>query len=62
LGILADDDQRKRLETLTEAEAEQDNVYQHARRLTHDYRDGLLTIFFDQQSGIDNLTRNYGVF
>lgn len=32
LGILADDDQRKRLETLTEAEAEQDNVYQHARR------------------------------
>lgn len=33
-----------------------------ARRLSHDYRDGLLELFFDQKSGLFNLTKNYGVF
>jgi predicted nucleotidyltransferase len=62
LGILADEEQRKHLEVLSEAEAETDSIFQTARRLTHDYRDGLLTVFFDAPSGIDVLTRNYGVF
>jgi hypothetical protein len=62
LGMLGDEEQRRHLEVLSEAEAEMDSIFQSARRLTHDYRDGLLTVFFDAPSGIDVLTRNYGVF
>jgi predicted nucleotidyltransferase len=62
LGILADDGQRNHLESLSEGHAEQDSLFQCARGLTHEYRDGLLAVFFDTRSGIDNLTKNYGVF
>lgn len=62
LGILADDAKRERLETLPEAEADSDEIYQTARRLSHTYRDGLLTFFFDAASGLDEITKKYGVF
>ena len=62
LGILADEGQRSHLESLAEEQAEQDSLFQSARKLTHEYRDGLLDVFFDTQSGLDNLTKNYGVF
>lgn len=62
LEILADAGQRQRLESLSEAEAARDPTYQSARRLSHDFRDGLLTFFFDRESGMETLTRNYGVF
>ena len=62
LGILADPDKRHRLETVESEHYEPDAVFQEARHLSHDYRDGLLDLFFDQKSGLFNLTKNYGVF
>jgi predicted nucleotidyltransferase len=62
VGMLADDDQRKRLDEIQEEDAEGDKTFQNARRLSHDFRNGLLEFFFDEQSGMDSLTKNYGVF
>jgi predicted nucleotidyltransferase len=62
LGILEDEMQRDRLESLKEEDAEADTVYQRARELSHAFRDGLLAFFFDQKSELDSLTKNYGVF
>jgi predicted nucleotidyltransferase len=62
LGILADDQTRLHLESLTEDQADNDEIYQGARRLSHSFRDGLLAFFFDPQSELDTLTKNYGVF
>jgi predicted nucleotidyltransferase len=62
LGILADPEKRNRLEAVDSDHYESDEVFQEARRLSHDFRDGLLELFFDQKSGLFNLTKNYGVF
>ena len=62
VGILADDSQRKRLDELREEDATDDPIHRRARRLSHDYRDGLLEFFFDKVSGMEQLTQNYGVF
>ena len=62
LGIIANEDKRKRLEELKEEDAERDEVYQEARQYSHTFRDGLLEFFFDAESGMDELTKNYGVF
>lgn len=62
LGILADDGQRQCLEALAEDAAETNEVYRRARQLSHQFRDGLLTLFFHEASGMNDLTKNYGVF
>lgn len=62
LGILADDHQRHRLESVTEEDAEDDAVYRRARDLSRVFRESLLAFFFDPKSDMDNLTKNYGVF
>jgi len=62
LGILADDQSRGHLENLTEDHADKDEIYQRARQLSHVFRDGLLAFFFDPESELDSLTKNYGVF
>jgi len=59
LGVLRDSDQRKHLETLSEA-AESDPIYQKARHTSHQFRDGLLDLFFGKKLNL--LTRQYGVF
>ena len=40
VGILADKAQRDHLESLTEEDAPSDPIYQHARQLSHTFRDG----------------------
>jgi hypothetical protein len=62
LGILADKERREALDDLDETMGETDVVYQQARSLSHTFRDGLLKLVFDEQSGMDELTKNYGVF
>jgi hypothetical protein len=62
LGILSDDQSRGHLESLTEAYADRDETYQRARQLSHSFRDGLLAVFFDPKSELDDMTKNYGVF
>jgi hypothetical protein len=62
LGMLADPQSREHLEKLDPAHYEADKVFQRGRSLSHDFRDGLLELFFDRQSGLYDLTREYGVF
>ena len=62
LGMLSDKSARDRLENLTEEEAETDPTYQRARDLSHVFRDGLMAFFYDSESGLEVLTKNYGVF
>jgi hypothetical protein len=62
VGMLTDDRQRKHLDKLQESEADGDKTFQKARELSHDFRDGVLEFFFDEDSGMCDLTRIYGVF
>ncbi|WP_321473301.1 nucleotidyltransferase domain-containing protein [uncultured Paludibaculum sp.] len=62
LGILSSAKSRSKLEKLGEAEYEQDRTYQKARKLSHHFRDALVKLFFDDRSGISDLTKIYGVF
>lgn len=62
IGMLSDAESRSRLENLAEESAEADPIYQHARELSHTFRDGLLAFFFDPSSELESLTKNYGVF
>ena len=62
LGLLADHNSRKHLEDLPENEAKDDPVYRRARDISHRFRDALLDLFFDAESGLAELTRLYGVF
>lgn len=62
LGLLASTDARARLETVSEEDATSDGIFQRARALSHTFRDGLLAIFFDPLSELNELTKNYGVF
>ena len=34
----------------------------HLRNMSHRFRDALLALFFDERSGLLNLTKTYGVF
>jgi hypothetical protein len=60
--VLADDQKRKALDELLPAQQETDAVYQELRRVSHEFRDGVLDLFFDRESGLFELTRLYGVF
>jgi hypothetical protein len=62
LGILADRDRRERLERLPSNEMNTDTVFSDARKISHRFRDGITSVFFDEPSGLGNLTRIYGVF
>ena len=62
LGILANQEVRDHLDGLPENAAETDEVYRRARNLSHRFRDGLSTLFFDEASGMNHLTKTYGVF
>jgi hypothetical protein len=61
LGILADPEKRDHLEQLPFESYRDNEVYQQARDLSHSFRDGLLSLFFDTKPLAD-LTRFYGVF
>ena len=62
IGILSDKESRGRLEELNADEYESDKLYREARDVTHEFREGLLALFFDEASGLSELTRTYGVF
>lgn len=62
LGMLADDNIRDHLENLPLDPDPEDEVWSAARRITHNFRDALLEMFFDEQSQMSNLTKMYGVF
>lgn len=62
LGMLSDNETRDHLEKLQPDAEGLDATWQEARRTTHEFRDALLEIFFDEQSKLHDLTKTYGVF
>jgi predicted nucleotidyltransferase len=61
LGILADETSRSCLEDL-DSDSYENKIFSDARELSHEFRDGLIDLFFDTNSQMYELTKNYGVF
>jgi len=47
---------------LSEEAADGDAQFQRARSISHRFRDALLDLFFDKETGLLELTRMYGIF
>lgn len=63
LGLLSDASARSHLETLAQADASSDEVYERVRSLGHTFQAGLNRLFLeDNEAGIFELTKTYGVF
>ena len=62
LGALRDPSKRLHLDFLAPSSAETDALFQELRERTHEFRDALLDLFFDEKTGLAQLTRTYGVF
>jgi hypothetical protein len=62
LGALSDDSVRRHLEELLPEREESDETYGRLRTATHNFRDGLLKLFFDRDHELTELTRMYGLF
>lgn len=62
LGMLADKSTRDHLESLPLDPDPRDIIWNEARRITHEFRDTVLAMFFDEQSHLYDLTKVYGVF
>ena len=60
--ILADTSDRNRLNSLQPGAEDGDVIYEEARRLSHEFRDAVLALFFDEKSGLLRFTKVYGVF
>lgn len=61
VGILADGDRRQQLEALGPDDLESEG-FAEPRQISHDFRDGVLSLFFDVNGQLKELTRTYGVF
>lgn len=62
LGMLADQGTRDHLENLLPDPDPSDTTWCVARRITHEFRNSLLELFFDEKSRLYDLTKMYGVF
>jgi hypothetical protein len=62
LGMLSDKQTRDCLEELPPDPSPQDATWDQVRQITHEFRDALLEMFFDEQSRLYGLTKMYGVF
>jgi len=62
LGMLSEKKTREYLDDLPVDPSPQDATWDDARRITHEFRDALLDMFFDKQSRLYELTKMYGVF
>jgi predicted nucleotidyltransferase len=62
IGTLSTTQSRTHLDELAEDVAEYDDQYMKMRTLSHDFRDGLENLFFDDKSELLKLTCSYGVF
>ncbi len=62
VGALSDDTTRRHLNSLRPGTELQDADYLRLRSASHRFRDGLLQLFFDEPSGLLELTKTYGVF
>lgn len=62
LESLNDSDQRKVLKELSFDSAASDDVFQVLRTNSHEFRDGLESLFFEENEDLAKLTKRYGVF
>lgn len=62
LGMLSDPTIRQCLETLPLDPDSKHETFQRARELSHVFQDGLLKLFFSDNSDLSELTKEYGVF
>jgi predicted nucleotidyltransferase len=62
LGILLDPEKREELKELKITDALQSNVWQEARRASHDFRDAVEALFLTDETPLRELTLRYGVF
>ena len=62
LGVLCDKKSRSHLEGLEVDDYESDELYRRVRDISHQFREGLITLFFDEPSKLGELTKTYGVF
>jgi len=62
VGVLSDNAARGVLNSLRPGAELEDPTYRRLQSTSHSFRDGLLRLFFDEQSGLMELTKTYGVF
>jgi predicted nucleotidyltransferase len=62
IGALRDDQKRARLERLPAEAEDHDSIYQDLRRASHEFRDAVLDLFFDEGTNLNELTKTYGIF
>lgn len=62
LSVLDDGEKRKALEAVSFEEASLNPVYTDLRSSSHEFRDGIVELFFDLDTNLHNLIRKYGVF
>ncbi len=62
IGVLSDDTTRRALNNLRPGSELEDASYRHLQSVSHSFRDTLLQLFFDEESGLMELTKTYGVF
>lgn len=62
LGMLGSEMVRDALEKLPPRPSTDDPIWNRARKVSHEFRNGLLMVFFDSKSDLYDLTKMYGVF
>jgi hypothetical protein len=62
LGALRDETKRTHLENLAHGNEDTDGLFQQLSRCSRTFRDALLDLFFDEPTGLSELTKIYGVF
>jgi hypothetical protein len=62
IGLIANDESRRRLEEIRVEELGSDNVFQEAQGFSHAFRDALSRVFLRGHTELCDLTIDYGVF
>jgi predicted nucleotidyltransferase len=62
IGVLRDEQKRAHLERLSPEAEDRDSIYQGLRHASHEFRDAVLDLFFDEGTILSQLTRTYGIF
>jgi predicted nucleotidyltransferase len=62
LGLLADDEKRRRLDTMSYEDLTEDVIFREARQISYRFRDAVGGIFLNQDNRLGQLTIEYGVF
>jgi hypothetical protein len=62
IGLIANDESRRRLEEIRVEELGSDNVFQEAQGFSHAFRDALSRVFLRGNTELCDLTIDYGVF